>query len=132
MGTIIKASPQTKGRKEKATMENAKLLQLRREVRKVEYDTEKRKKICDEFFPDDPEDIEGERERCCCCKKIFSPGERHFYFQGWDGEYCDKCFCDEIERTIYRERGLNLDFGDEGGGTIWVNIEGEEPVVHGG
>ena len=111
-------------------MERTKLQHLREEVRKAHGKPEKRKEICEKFFAGlDEADPDGEAVGICsCCGKQFKPGDRRFHFQGWDQEYCDHCFCDAIEIEIYRNHGLTYE-DEDGGSTIWVEVEGEENAI---
>lgn len=112
-------------------MENreAKLKELREAVRANRNDEEKRREICDNFsFPDSYE--EGDGTCCDRCKKPFTKGQRWWHFQGTTENLCDACFLDIMEAEIYRERGLDFETY-EGGGTIWVGVEGEEDCVYG-
>lgn len=97
---------------------------FRQEVRANENDTERRREICDDFsyIPE-----AHDAATCARCGKRLLPGERYWWFQGDGGAVCDGCFCDVLEAEVRRERGLDFK-AYEGGGTIWVGIEGEEEI----
>lgn len=110
-------------------MEKTSIKILREKIKKVQNDAEKRREICGDFF------LESEREdqdktRCSRCGKVYQPGERRFRFQGTFSDFCDTCFCDEMEALVYEDHGFHFE-NDEGGGTIWVSVEGEEPIFPG-
>ena len=101
---------------------------LREKVRNVRSNEEKRRSICVDFCFESELNYQDET-RCSRCGKVFEPGERCFHFQGCAGDLCDICFCDEMEAMVYQERGLNFTSeSGKAGGTIWVTIEGEEPI----
>lgn len=104
-----------------------------RHFRKAAYaargNREKLRELGEEFF-DLFNDFEMDGTRCTGCGKPFAPGQRRWWYQGTATALCDPCFLDNAEAHVYGEHGI--DFGDDdGGGTIWVIVEGEEEIVCG-
>ena len=108
-------------------MERASTKALREQVRSAGTDLKKRREICEDFlFQSDLTDYD--ETQCSRCGKEFELGERRLHFQGSAGDLCDTCFCDEMEAMAYQENGLDF-VADVGGGTIWVTVDGEEPIL---
>lgn len=113
-------------------MENReeKLKELREAVRANRNNAEKRRKTCDDFSIYDDFEENSDPTRCDRCKEPYPKGQRAWHFQGAYEYLCDDCFLDILESEVYREYGLNFETY-EGGGTIWVRVEGEEEIVCG-